>query len=281
MKQAFASPEYNDYMRERLDLQRVIMRRYETGSPISLVSVIYRVHPSNDIHLYADKLILDGNRSGDLSKYREVIGFAQRFYLGASTDLEQNVARNLLQRCMAILAPKLKGQGHDEEAEQMAFQVAAIQKYTKSLIENRSEYLLNRTASIIHLATLFSILASLMIAGAFVAWVISRLRKTSTRAATAIMTGGVMVLMSSLAIVYISYRPYQQIYAQFVDGGFVPPKVLSGFGPILNVPFFVFRMTPSFSEEVLLWQIVLVTGTGALAVIAARHLRAWRGGHAS
>lgn len=281
MKAAFAAPEYNDYMRERLDLQRVIMRRYEVGSPISLLAVIFRFNPANDIHLYADKLILEGNRSGDLSKYRAIIAFAQRLYLGASTDLEQNMAKQLLGRTMAILGPKLMAQGHAGEAAQMSFQAAAIQRDTKNAIENGRGELLSRSVSVIHLATLFGLISLTGIAGTSVAWMVGRLRRKSYRGLQGMMSGFSMVLASSLATLYVSYRPYEEMYRWFVDGGYVPPKVLSALAPIVNVPFYLFHNTPSFSANVLLWQMVFVAGMLALVGIVLRHLPGWRKSHAS
>jgi len=276
MQRAFAAPEYNDYMRERMDLQRTIMRRYGVGSPISLLAVIYRIHLFEDIHLYADKLVLEANRTGDLSKYREVISFAQRLYLGASTDLEQNMAKNLLERSMGILSPKLQAQGRNDEAAQMAFQVAAIRKDTKSSIESRNDYLLNRTASVIHVATLFSLISALGLACGVVAWAVARFRKTSVRAAFATMIGSVTMLTSSLAVLYVSYRPYEQMYSWFVNGGYVTPKVLASFGSIANVPFTWSRTSASISAQVLLWEVVFVAGLVVLVWIALRHLSMWR-----
>lgn len=162
----------------------------------------------------------------------------------------------------------------------MAFQVAAIQNDIKSSIENRSEELLVRTAGVIHLATFFALVSTLAMVCSAVAWSIARFRRTSLRALPAIMTGCVMVLMSSLAIVYVSYRPYEQIYRWFMNGGYVPPKTLASFASIVNVPFLLFSMKPSFSSQVLFWQVVFVAGILALAGIALRHFPVWRRGEA-
>lgn len=276
MSHAFASPEYNDYLHERMNLQRAVMKRYEAGNPLSLLAVIYLgpYYPYVDIQQYADKLILEGTRTNDLPKYREVIAFAQRLYVGANTDMEQNVAKDLLRRSMGILAPKLEAQGRVDEAAQMAFQVSAINKDTRSAIENRDEYLL-RTANVIHLATLFALISMTGILGTAAVWLIARFRNRAVRL-PGFIAGCAMVLTSSLTIVYVSYRPYEQIYHNFMDGQFVSPKLIASFGSIVDVPFLFFHDTWSFSADALLWQIVFVVCVLALIGIAASHLPIWR-----
>jgi tetratricopeptide (TPR) repeat protein len=270
MQLAFDAKRFDSYLLRRMDLERRISKRYGEGSPLHAFGVLIRFPtiPLYDVRLYNDKLVASGDESG----YRKALKFAQTIYLGANTDLEQYFARGMIQGVSEGLAPKLEQQGRTEEAGLLRFQAEemrkAIQDFRKSNEQNSESWSVQLicNAGVIHLAALLAMVGGIgLVVTLFSAGAHRLLGKSLPYSRTAAATfAGIMV--SSMAMLYFAYRPYQESYERFLNAQQIEPRQLAEFGSMLRVPFVVFRNNTTLTLWG--WQLVICTLIGMLLFIA-------------
>lgn len=286
MAAAFRSRHYDSYFGNMFDLDRDVMPRRGLDQPMAVMAALAIFGFPNLANLQAYEKILLGEgekleAAGDLKRasesYWAVVKFAQLMQLRSPTDLEQLVAVRMLAEASARLEPLAQREGATNESAALAIQAEQLSVARQRSREEgfwRDAYEWN--AGIVGASSLAMLLAFGLALASGLYLGIRRLRSRTPpdrplRVAQGLgVAGATGLLVSSLAL-FLSYRPYAEMYRHFLTGhGANNIRPMLSFFSFWGPSSGVMRFFDSGLLAVSFWYVVIGAGLIGLALITKR-----------
>ena len=238
MDRAFASPTYDSYRSQRIELERRVYKSEKLDSPMLMLYGLY-AHPIPeiaDIKWEAKRL-----SATDPSK---VATFASVMERGAQSDIE------------LIVAMGVNGKGGGNEAVRRAWATRGMHWESFAMVSGK----------VVQFATLALLAGIVMVIGG----VVARFARAAKPGVAEIfgVAGAAMIGASSIAI-YVAYLPYAQVLERFLRAPVnkVDEGSMAVFGTLYQIPFWAGQRAEFM---VCIWMSVVVIGVAMLGWMATR-----------
>ncbi len=239
MKAASTAEHYDNYLVRRLELQGRMVRRYGVGSLVSNASVVYQFPISAIVEArhYSEQLLASGSEA-DLWA---VLLFNQRLLANANTDIEEAIAIPEIRKAAAKLEPILRGQGRIQEADLLKLQAAEIERRITAMSWQFYGVQTLFGGAAVHAMSAVVLGSGVVLAVSLVGTIAWSLRRKSESAWKLLAAISLSSLVTASAGVYVSFRPYQNIYEKFTGGTFQTRQIadIASLFEVHSIGFFV------------------------------------------
>lgn len=300
MRKAFAAEKYNCYLPSMISLDRTVLARFHVWNPYAVLDDVassYFVRYS-DIKAYADAFPLregqDLESKGEFpaaeQRYWSVVRFGHLLELQGETNADHFAATNLEYEAYQRLLPLAEKQKGLTEASLLRFEIARLEQslgmpsngharsgWGGNLNQRRALLWMTRgmggEAATVQISTLLFLISGLVLLVLCLYAFTNRPRRQDRTGSpnSAVSTIGIVsatcLFLSSVSL-YLSFRPYHDLFNHFMAGGSARSlATFASFGITTR------EFLPAYNLRVYFWYAVIGVGVIALLLVLARHLR--------
>lgn len=282
MGRAFVAPKYDDYLKRRLELDRVVMRRLRIADPIDAARSLCSmpIISGKGLRDYSELRFTRGanaEAAGDwktaAAEYSFVAHFADRMRLGGQEDIEKIFAFQLQSAAYSRLYPVLRMLGRYQEAESAAnaARLAASERVAfrnHPDAEQRQLYLYG-AAWVVHASALLALISSILLVVAVLAFGVLKVR---SRLLHCVLTYAPQLLVLACAGMLAGYHPFARAFELFLGGSATADaRPLWSFAPLFRVPADLISWQAYAATSA--WLGIILTGSALCVWVVARSLR--------
>lgn len=231
MTAAFGAAKYDTYLAARLNLERSVMRRRRIDEPMLVLNGLSS-HPLPNILLlrsYARHVLAAGQREEDVAhfdqawqSYFAVGRFGHLMNMQGQTDIERLAGALIQSEAFMRLRP-LAEKTHDRNASALLAMQSDELRQVQEKMSNQPNWIavfvgnamVGQTASLGMLVSLGLLLAVSMV------WLLRRVRPAPSQGSSWFLTfagtGGAVGLVLSSLTLYLSYKPFADVFARFIE----------------------------------------------------------------